>query len=385
MKEPVRVLHIMSSFGGGISSFIRNKAKAVDSSKVVFDIATFNDYPAEFAEEIKAMGGNIYHIPNPKKEGVNNFNQAYTNILKNHGPYDLVHSHVGGYRAFSFYLLTKKAGIKRFVVHAHSSEPYYFNGKSFKAKLKTKFEQRLNRMAATDLVSCGKNPSAFYFGEHAVKNKEVMHIPNSIDLDKYMVHYSEAELKAKKEALNIPPDRYIVGHVGRVDRNKNHAFLLEIIKKMKEQQLPFYWIFIGTGVLLDAIKAQVEEENLGDYVQVLGRREDVQTLYPLMDVFVLPSFSEGLPTVCVEAQASGTPCVVSDTITDEIDMELGMVSFEALTDPDGWIQAIEASVKKQIPSQSEIRQRLTEKKFSNAASADLYEAFILGEMDHYEL
>lgn len=385
MTNQVRVLHIMSSFGGGISSFIRNKAKAVNKEKIIFDIATFNDYPAEFAEEIKRIGGRIYHIPNPKKEGINKFNKDYTNILKVGGPYDLVHCHVGGYRALSFYLLSKKNGIERFIVHAHSSEPYYPNGKPLKSVIKDKVEQTLNRIVATDMVSCGEKPSIFYFGKESVEKKEVMHIPNSIDLEKYTKPYSESEKIEKKKELNIPLDRFIVGHVGRVDRNKNHTFLLEIIKKMKNQKLPFFWILVGTGNLLEEIKMQVENNQLQDYVRILGRREDVQTLYPLMDVFVLPSFSEGLPTVCVEAQASGTPCVVSDTITNEIDMGLGMVAFQSLGQLEGWIRAIEGSVNKIIPSQDEIKQRLIDKKFSNEASGELYEAFILNEISHYEL
>src|SRR5699024_1741356 len=161
--------------------------------------------------------------------------------------------------------------------------------------------------------------------------------------------------------------------------NKNHIFMIELVKLMKIKNMPFYWIFVGTGVLYEEIKELVKKENLQDYIKVLGRREDVNQLYPLMDVFVLPSYSEGLPTVCVEAQVSGVPCGVSDTITKEIDMGLGMVCFASLLRPEDWIHAIQDTIQIIKPSQQRIREKLIEKKFSNEASAKLYEDFILGE------
>jgi len=385
MDPKIKVLHIMSSFGGGISSFIRNKAKSVDSSKIVFDIATFNDYPADFADDVKQMGGNIYHIPNPKVEGISIFKKTYQSILKEHGPYEMVHCHVGGHRAFSFYLLTKQMGINRFIVHAHSSEPYFPVKKSLAQKSGIKLDRILNRVSATQMVSCGEFASRFYFGDKLVAAKQVMHIPNSIDSEKYVNRLSKEEKEKKKKELNWPSDRWIVGHVGRFDKNKNHAFLIDLASKMKEDGLPFFFIFIGTGILIEDVKAAIEQRGLNDYIQVLGRREDVNQLYPLMDVFVLPSYSEGLPTVCVEAQSSGVPCIVSNTITHEIDMDLGMVQFAPLNDLESWSACLQESKSIRIPSMIEIENKLVEKKFSNEASARLYEQFVLKKVDHYEL
>lgn len=385
-QNPIKILHIMSAYGGGISSFIRNKLSAVDKRKIVFDVVTFNDYPQAFALEVEQMGGQVYQIPNPKKEGFLNYFKTYLAILKNNGPYDMIHCHVAGHRALTFYLLSRAAGVKRFIVHAHRSQSYYENGLPLKVKISTRLNQMMNRFSARQMVSCGIQASEYYFGKKPIVNQIIMHIPNSIDLDKYC-DGDDGDFQARlKEDLHLPENHTIIGHVGRFDDNKNHSLMLDIIATLKKDHYSFTWLFIGTGVNFDKVKEEIHRRGLNEQVRLLGRREDLHRLYPLMDVFVLPSFSEGLPTVCIESQAAGVPCVVSDTITREIDMGLGMVRFLPLKNAiPAWVEAIKGSGKMTVPDQSVIQDKIIIKKFSNQSSGRLYEAFVLGDISHYEI
>lgn len=382
---PVKVLHIMSGYGGGISSFIRNKVISANPRKIINDIATFHDCPPEFVKEVTEKGGKIYRIPNPKTEGFRNFSSKYTGIFQENRHYDMVHCHVAGHRAFMFYLLSRRVGIKRFIVHAHRSISYYAGEVPVKEKIKINFNQMLNNFSSDQKVSCGKNASLYYFGKASLQRKEIMHIPNSIELDKYLINFNEEQIAILKNENGIPNDKFIVGHIGRYDDNKNHSFLLDIIKKMKEKNMPFFWIFIGSGKKFDIIRNQIKNENLEDYVLVLGRREDAHLFYQIMDVFVLPSYSEGMPTVCVESQASGVPCVVSDTITKEIDMGLGMVEFSPVNDIEKWLVSIQTSAQKKSPEKTIIKSKLVEHKFDNESSAQLYEDFVFQKIDHHEI
>lgn len=71
----------------------------------------------------------------------------------------------------------------------------------------------------------------------------------------------------------------------------------------------------------------------------LGRRNDVNKLFQLMDVSILPSHYEGLPTVAIESQAAGTPIVVSTAVTEEIDMGMGLVTRVSLDESmDVWVE-----------------------------------------------
>ena len=74
---------------------------------------------------------------------------------------------------------------------------------------------------------------------------------------------------------------------------------------------------VGRGIRMEQIRRQVKEAGLEKAVHFLGWRPDVERIFQAMDVFVLPSHFEGLPTVGVEAQCTGLSCVLSDTITAE--------------------------------------------------------------------
>ena len=100
-------------------------------------------------------------------------------------------------------------------------------------------------------------------------------------------------------------------------------------------------LLIGDGPYLFNIKRSVSELRIEDSVFFLGRRNDVPQLLQAMDCFVLPSRFEGLPIVGVEAQAAGVPCIVSDAITRELNIN-GLVRFVSLRDKDKWVNSIMA-------------------------------------------
>ena len=117
--------------------------------------------------------------------------------------------------------------------------------------------------------------------------------------------------------------------------------------------------------------------DLADCVKLLGRRDDVCNLFKIMDVSVLASFFEGLPTVTIETQAAGTPTVISDTITDETDMGLGMIRRLSLDDSlDIWCDAI-IECSSMVPPSTEIRKDNIEKRaFTTTTAAKLYTKFL---------
>ena len=85
-------------------------------------------------------------------------------------------------------------------------------------------------------------------------------------------------------------------------------------------------LFVGDGELYPQIRSKIQELGLDDCVIMTGERSDVPELLRAMDVFVLTSFSEGLSVSAVEAQASGLPCVLPDTVSKLTDVT-GNVRF----------------------------------------------------------
>jgi len=376
-NKRIKVLHIISGYGGGISSHIRNLAKCVDSEKISFDVAGFSEYNEDFINEIHNIGGRVFTFPRPRMEGYSKFIKDIIQIMKNYGPYDMVQCHISGYRAIIFRLLCSYSGINRMVIHAHSTSNE--SKKGIMSKFEEKINQRVNKLIATQMASCSTEASLFAFGRSVLREGKVMHLPNSIPPEKYMVNLDTTQKIKLKKDNNIPDNTFVIGHVGRFNHPKNHMFMVEIIKRMVQKKIDFVWLFIGTGELENDVRDRIQQENLVSHVKFMGRREDVNFLYQIMDVLVLPSFNEGLPTVIVEAQAAGIPSVISANITREADMGMGMVRYVSLDENiDYWINSLIELSSIQIPSLEKRKEILNLKGFSNQSAATLYEDFVFG-------
>ena len=84
-------------------------------------------------------------------------------------------------------------------------------------------------------------------------------------------------------------------------------FILEVFNEVYKHNKNSVLILVGTGTLFEQVKKRVHELKLDDVVIFAGNREDVENIYQAMDVFIFPSFYEGLGMVVVEAQVSGLP------------------------------------------------------------------------------
>ena len=139
-----------------------------------------------------------------------------------------------------------------------------------------------------------------------------------------------------RSSLNIPQDAYVIGHVGRITKLKNHSFLLDVFAKTKQIRENSYLLIIGSGPLEDEIRQKVESAGLADSAVMLSHRTDIPRLLKAMDVFVFPSLFEGLSVTLVEAQASGLRCVISDTINPENVLSKNTVQVDLSKTADEW-------------------------------------------------
>lgn len=101
---------------------------------------------------------------------------------------------------------------------------------------------------------------------------------------------------------------------------KNQIFLLKVFDEIKKTKANAVLLMVGDGPLRIEIEDEILKSGLTDSVILLGVRNDVPNLLMAMDVFVLPSLSEGLGIVAMEAQASGLKCILSDKVPVETDM-----------------------------------------------------------------
>ena len=313
----IRILHVVSklSINSGVMNVIMNYYRYIDRTKIQFDFLYFEERMPDFKKEIENFGGKVYFVHKPSlKRCINTYKEFNSFFERNAAKYTAVHLHEV-YLVHFINHFCKKYNIKHLITHAHTTK-YSDNPKN---ALRNKIMCLGLNDVATDLFACSKAAGEFYYGKEAVKGGKVKIIPNAINLEKYK--FNETIRNKVRKELNIE-NKFVIGHIGRMAPPKNQKFLLKIFREVKKEKNNAILLIIGDGPLRNEIEKEIDNLNIGDSVILLGVRNDVPELLMAMDVFVLPSLYEGLPVVCVEAQAAGLRCMLSDNITKEVDCGL---------------------------------------------------------------
>ena len=100
-----------------------------------------------------------------------------------------------------------------------------------------------------------------------------------------------------------------------------------------------YWVLVGDGNKRSEFETYAKTNRLEKAVFV-GLRNDIPSILDESDLFILPSILEGLGTVVLEAQARGKKCIISENVTNEVDMKLGLVKKVMLSNVNAWKQEI---------------------------------------------
>ena len=141
-----------------------------------------------------------------------------------------------------------------------------------------------------------------------LRAKKVVYIPG-VGIDVSRFRGNGAQGAALRRELGIPEDAAVLLSVGDLNKNKNHRAVLEALARMENRNL--HYVVCGRGPLKEELEAFAREKGLADRVRFMGYRDDIPAFYAMADVFVFPSFREGLSVSVMEAMASGLPIVCS--------------------------------------------------------------------------
>ena len=308
MKEPIRVLQIIGIVaGGGVEAVIMNYYEHIDRTKVQFDFIVHNDNKIDITQKVEAMGGKVYKVTPYYKNPIAFMWDIYKVIKRHH--YRIVHSNMNTLSAFSLFAAWA-AGAPVRILHNHStSSPGETKRNIMKFMLRP-----FARLFANHYLACSRLAGEWMYGRKMMDSGKVTIVNNAIDLKKYAFNPQKRNLLRKELGL---ADEFVIGHVGRFMFQKNHEFLIDVFAEAYKQNPHMSLLLVGDGPLRPAMEEKVRRLGLTDHVQFLGLRNDVQDLYHVMDLFILPSHYEGLPVVGVEAQSNGLPCLFSTKVTKE--------------------------------------------------------------------
>lgn len=329
----IRILHSVSNMDrAGIETMLMNYYRHMDRDKIQFDFLCNKTRPGAYDEEIKGMGGKIYHTPglNPAKYPKY---LAYMKKLFNENPvYKIVEAHNGALGVYALHA-AKVNHIPVRIFHAHGASIT----KDWKLPIKLFCKSRL-KANINHNYTCGVAAAECYFGKVVVDQGNYELISNAIEVERFI--FNAAVRNALREQYHLHR-KHVIGHVGRFMTQKNHAFLLDVFKQLTDKDHKAYLVLLGDGELLESMKLKVKELSIDDKVLFVGNVDNANEWYSAFDVFVLPSIWEGLPVVGVEAQAADLPCVFSDGVTSEIGLS-SKVQFVPLKAPvSEWIQALQ--------------------------------------------
>lgn len=293
---------------GGAEKVARDIAFYGDQTHYQYHYIVFGDSIGEYEPQMEALGCHVFHLSEPSHGYIRYLASVQKIMTENH--YHIIHAHTM-FNCGWFMWLGKKVGIPVRIAHAHSA---LRDGNRF---VKQAYESAMRYLilhCATDLVACGVAAGQRLFGEEAFAQRGTL-ILNGIDVPAFA--YNVKKREAIRSQLNAQ-SRFILGHVGHLAEVKNQSFLLDLMPQILERRPDALLLLLGEGEDRPVLEAKMRENHLENHVIMTGNVSNVADYLSAMDVFVFPSLYEGLPLSVLEVQANGLPCVLSDSVPEDV-------------------------------------------------------------------
>lgn len=297
----VLVINTVEFKVNGMSNVIMNYFRYT-KEKVKYDFVINDGIVDSFREELELAGCSVFLLKHRNRNPLGYIVRLADVIRK--GGYDIIHIHGNSALMTIDLMACRISGTKaKCIVHAHNTSCTHM---------------RLHKLlypvflrSYDYAVSCSRAAGEWLYrsNPHTVLN-------NGIQEEKFRFR-PELRINQRQEH-GISDDHFVLLHVGLFNEQKNHAFLLEIFKEVVKREPNALLRLVGKGPKFKEIQELTEKLGQKEHVEFVGVTLTTETEYHMADVFVMPSLYESFGLVTVEAQCSGLPCVLSDTIPKEI-------------------------------------------------------------------
>jgi glycosyltransferase involved in cell wall biosynthesis len=309
MTSRTNVLFFLTVFGtGGTARLVADVAPHLDPDR--FRVFTCSLTGGPIGESLAAGGCPVYtiadavngHRPHPiaKLRALRRRVARLETLIERHR-IDVLHTHHLAPLLHAF-LARRRAGRRWGWVHTEQIRPDVDVEYA-------RWMERLGRwlLKRPDLVTGASDAVGAYLLDRAgVAADRVRVVYNGVDVDRYSRPHDGA---AKRRELGIPADAWVIGLVGMLRPQKNHELLLRAFAKLRPVVPEAWVVLVGDWERRPMLEALAGTLGIRDRVQFLGCRLDVPELYPVFDVYCLPSHYEGMPFTVLEAMSAGKPVV----------------------------------------------------------------------------
>lgn len=295
----VRVLHINSPLGlAGAERVLLTYLDGHDRNKVEVFVASYLNHRRlsnTFTQEMETRGIPFVKVP-LSETGIFSPVRETARVVRRHR-INVIHSH--GYRADVTGLLASIATGVRIVSTVHGWTPV-------SRKLRT--YEALDRFCLRffDQVFCVSSLILKDLAAAGVAGKKLVHLPNGVSRKGEI-----GKPRDIRQEWGIGGDEIIIMFAGRLSPEKGLHFLLQACAELFAKWVKVKLLLVGDGPLRNHLEDTVSRRGMSDRVIFCGHQEDIHHYYAGADLFVLPSLTEGLPMVLLEALQAGLPVVCS--------------------------------------------------------------------------
>jgi glycosyltransferase involved in cell wall biosynthesis len=299
----IKILQLIDGgFLGGGQANVLSIVKNIDKNK--FNVSVGAKGGGKF--EVQVLDSEIpfypLNMPRVLRQKYLKHVQALYDIEK----FDIIHSH-GGVAGF-YGRLMKKRNPELKVVHTIHGIHYLNSNRFFRRNISKTVEQYLVQF--TDKTICETRSDFITAVDNKITDEfKTVVIPNGININRFSG--LEEKNLLSMNSLGLNENNFVIGNISRFDEQKNQKLIIQAAYFLSKKYPEMRFILVGGGEYLKNAMEYARTANLGRYVIFTGERTDLENLYSIFDIFVFPSFWEGMPYVLLEAMASKTPLICS--------------------------------------------------------------------------
>ncbi|TYK65762.1 glycosyltransferase [Colwellia echini] len=301
MNKKIKILHITFDMAlGGTEQVIRQLVENMPSDKIEHHIFCLDGEVKELGQRLISKGFVIHSYQ--RKKGFDFSLVWLLRRLINKEGYDVLHCHQ--YTPFVYGVMAS--------VFKRSKVIFTEHGRFYPevVKPKRKLINPVLSLFTNKITAISKATAKAIVDFEYMPERKVQVIYNGLKLDVDQLHktHSTGDLR---DFLKVPQAAFLFGTIARLDPIKNHIMLIKAFETLCQKHKDLYLVIIGDGPMMIDLRMLVSELNMERNIVLTGFIVEPQKYLLAMDVFLLPSFSEGTSMTLLEAMACGIPPVVT--------------------------------------------------------------------------
>ncbi|MCI5164772.1 MAG: glycosyltransferase [Candidatus Electrothrix sp. GM3_4] len=284
---------------GGLQQVVVNLCRTIDRNKFHTTVLCLRAL-GPLVEEIERLGIKVMLLPQ-KKSGTDYFSflkvakilrKERIQVIHTHNTQPLLDGTIGAILS----------GGRQRIIHTD-------HARQFPDKKRYMFAEWCMSHFVYKVVGVSEQTTDNLWSYEKIPRRKLMTIENGIDGSLFQISIDK---QAKRKELGIPAVGPVIGAISRIEKVKGIKYLLQAMPKIINKFPDITLLIVGDGSEKSSLKAEARQLDVEKNVKFTGARDDIPEILQVLDIYLLPSLSEGLPMGLLEAMAAGCPVIASD-------------------------------------------------------------------------